>query len=238
VLLLVALVLIGRFAPKTGSPNPGQAVGRYRDIMRHPTFVALAPLGFFNYGGLIAIQSLWAGPWLTQVSGDSAARAAEGLFAINLSMLFAFMAWGVVMPRLAKSGLHARHMITWGLPSSMLVLAMIVALGPAAGAWHWALWCVLSTCVSLSQPAVGQAFPPAWAGRALSAFNLLIFGGVFCLQWGIGLIIDALGALGWTRVAAYQGAMGLFALCCTLAQVWFLLLQRRMVIMPAESAHR
>jgi predicted MFS family arabinose efflux permease len=237
-LLSLALLLIAWFAPKPGPASTVQAAGRYRDIMRHPMFVALAPLGFFSYGGLIAVQSLWAGPWLTEVSGRSATQAAGGLFAINLSMLFAFMAWGVVMPGLAKAGLHARHMITWGLPASMLVLAVIVALGPAAGARHWALWCVLSTCVSLSQPAVGQAFPPAWAGRALSAFNLVIFGGVFCLQWGIGLVIDALGAMGWTRVASFQGAMGLFALCCTLAQAWFLLQQRRMVIMPAESAHR
>jgi predicted MFS family arabinose efflux permease len=236
--LLMALVLIAVFTPKAASAAVVQTAGRYRDIMRHPMFVAMAPLGFFSYGGLIAVQSLWAGPWLTQVSGRTAAQAAEGLFAINLSMLFAFMAWGFLMPRLARAGLHARHIITWVLPASMLWLAVIVALGPAAGTWHWALWCVLSTCVSLSQPAVGQAFAPAWAGRALSAFNLLIFGGVFCLQWGIGLAIDGLGALGWTRVASYRGAIGLFALCCALAQLWFLLWQRRIVIMPAESAHR
>jgi MFS family permease len=238
VMLMLAMLLIALFAPKSAPVAADAGSGRYRDIMRHPMFVALAPLGFFSYGGLIAIQALWAGPWLTQVTGRSAGQAAEGLFAINLSMLVAFMAWGAVMPRLARAGIHARHMITWGLPMSMLVLAMIVALGPAAGTWHWALWCLLSTCVSLSQPAVAQAFPPAWAGRALSAFNLLIFGGVFCLQWGIGLVIDALGALGWTRVASFQGAIGLFALCCMAAQAWFLSSQRRMVIIAAESAHR
>ena len=237
-LLLVALLLIAWFVPKADHAAAAQPGGRYRDIMRHPMFVALAPLGFFSYGGLIAVQSLWAGPWLTEVTGRTAAQAAQGLFVINLSMLVAFLAWGVAMPRLARAGLHARHIIAWGLPSSMLVLGLIVALGPAAGAGHWALWCVLSTCVSLSQPAVAQAFPPAWAGRALSAFNLLIFGGVFCLQWGIGLLIDALGASGWSRVASFQGALGLFALCCTLAQAWFLWRQRRMVIMPAESALR
>jgi hypothetical protein len=200
--------------------------------------VALAPLGFFSYGGLIAIQSLWAGPWLTQVSGRSPTQAAEGLFAINLGMLLAFMAWGVIMPRLAQAGLRASHVVTWVLPWSMPVLGLIAALGPAAGAGHWALWCMLSTCVTLSLPAVAQAFAPAWAGRALSAFNLVIFGGVFCLQWGIGLMIDALGALGWTRQASYQGAMGLFVLCCVLAQLWFLVRQRRMAIIRAEAALR
>jgi MFS family permease len=237
-LLLLALLLIAMFAPKVGPVATAQVGGRYRDIVGHPKFVAMAPLGFFNYGGLIAVQALWAGPWLTQVSGWSAAQAAEGLFAINLSMLLAFMAWGSAMPRLAKAGLHAGHMITWGLPSSMLMLALIAVLGPATGAGHWALWCVLSTCVTLSQPFVAQAFPPAWAGRALSAFNLVIFGGVFCLQWGIGLTVDVLGALGWSRAASFQGAMGLLALCCTLAQAWFLLRQRRMVIIRREATQR
>ena len=155
-----------------------------------------------------------------------------------LAMLFAFMSWGAVMPRLAAAGLRAHHVITWGLPASLLMLAAIVALGPGATAWHWALWCVLSSCVTLSQPAVGQAFPSAWAGRALSAYNLVIFGGVFCLQWGIGLAIDGLSALGWTRTASFRGAIGLYALCCVLAHAWFLLRQRRMAIIRDEAAHR
>ena len=59
---------------------------------------------FMQYGGLIAVQSLWAGPWLTVVGGRTPAEAAGGLFAINLSMLLTFLSWGVVMPRLAARG--------------------------------------------------------------------------------------------------------------------------------------
>lgn len=238
VLLALSMLGIARFAPRAAQEPAAPAGGSYREIMRHPVFVALAPLGFFSYGGLIAIQSLWAGPWLTQVAGRSASEAAQGLLVINLSMLLTFMSWGVVMPRLAGRGLHTRQMISWGLPLSVLVLAAIVMLGSRAGALHWALWCVLSTCVTLSLPFVGQAFPSAWAGRALSAFNLVVFAGVFCLQWGIGLAIDAFVALGWARADAFRGAMGLFALCCALAQAWFLLRQRRMVIIQNRAALR
>ena len=55
----------------------------------------------------------------------------------------------------------------------------------------------------------------------MSAFNLVIFLGVFCVQWGIGLGIDALSALGWSRVAAFQAAFGLFALASALSYAWF-----------------
>jgi hypothetical protein len=238
VLLALAMLGIARFAPPTPVVAAAQPGGGYRVIMQHPAFVALAPLGFFSYGGLIAIQSLWAGPWLTQVAGQSAVQAAQGLLIINLGMLLAFMAWGVVMPRLARSGLHARQLIAWGAPLSLLALAAIIVRGPEAGALHWALWCVLSSCITLSQPFVAQAFPSVWAGRALSAFNLMIFCGVFCLQWGIGVAVDAFASLGWSRSAALRGAMAMFALCCVLAQLWFLLRQRRMVIIESRATHR
>jgi hypothetical protein len=137
-------------------------------------------------------------------------------------MLFAFMAWGALMPRLMARGLDPMRLIAWGVPLALVLLAAVVVRGPAAGAAHWALWCVACTFVSLSQPAVGQAFPMAQAGRALSAFNLVIFGGVFCLQWGIGLAIDAAQRLGLDELAAFRAAFGAFAVCCAAAYAWFL----------------
>jgi predicted MFS family arabinose efflux permease len=223
-LLVVSMALLLRTVPRDPPPPAaasGDATG-YLDILRHPLFMRLAPLGFFVYGGLVAVQSLWAGPWLTRVAGWTPAAAAQGLFGINLAMLFAFMAWGALMPRLMARGLDPMRLIAWGVPLALVLLAAVVVRGPAAGAVHWALWCVACTFVSLSQPAVGQAFPMAQAGRALSAFNLVIFGGVFCLQWGIGLAIDAAQRLGLDELAAFRAAFGAFGGCCVAAYAWFL----------------
>jgi hypothetical protein len=62
-----------------------------------------------------------------------------------------------------------------------------------------------------------MAFPTAQAGRALSAFNLVIFSGVFALQWGIGLAADALAAGGWNEAQALRIAFGGFWCGCALA---------------------
>jgi hypothetical protein len=225
--LALAMVAVVAWVPVDARPGAeGQGAGHrdgYSTIVRHPLFVRTAPLGFFVYGGLIAVQALWAGPWMTRVAGKTAAQAAEGLFAINLAMLFTFMTWGALMPRLARRGITALRLITWGLPLPLLLLAWNVALGAGAGAWHWAAWCVACTFVSVSQPAVGAAFPANLAGRALSAFNLVIFGGVFCIQWGIGLGIDLLRAAGWGEAASFRIAFSLFALVSLLAYLWFLL---------------
>lgn len=212
--------------PDLAADTPGgaaTAAGQgYAAIVRHPLFLRMAPLGFFVYGGLIAVQALWAGPWMTRVGGASAGQAAQGLFIINLAMLLAFMTWGAVMPRLARRGFSAVWLMARGLPLCLALLFINVALGPGAGAWHWAAWCAACTFVSVSQPALGQAFAPAQAGRALSAFNLVIFGGVFCIQWGMGLLIDVFTGLGWTPLQAFRATFGVFGVCGVLSYAWFL----------------
>lgn len=212
------------------SSQPQASVGGYRQVFAHPVFVRMAPMGFFVYGGMVAMQSLWIGPWLTQVTGRSAVGAAQGLFLVNLAMLVAFLSWGLLMPRLIRAGWAGERLIALAWPANVLCLGAILWQGPEAGPALWALWCVCASVVTLGQPALGQAFPAALAGRALSAFNLLIFAGVFALQWTIGLCLDALLAMGWPVIQAYRFVFGLFMAVCALSFLWLNvvgLLQRR-----------
>lgn len=235
-LLLVAMVAIRLCVPADESGNqPSTGAGGYAEIARHPAFVRYAPMAFFHYGGMVAIQTLWAGPWLVRVCGWTPQQSAAGLFAINVAMLVAFFGWGVVVPRLYRSGWSASRLIGWGVPVSLSVLGAAIAAGPRATAVVWALFCVSCTVISLSQPAVGQAFAPALAGRALSAYNLVIFSGIFALQWGLGLIVDALLMAGWSTVSAFQGAMALLLLCSLCAYLWFLWHGRSAEATPATA---
>jgi MFS family permease len=206
------------------APAPTTDAG-YAEVWRNAYFRRLAPMGFFNYGGMIAMQTLWAGPWMVKVGGYSALQAATGLFWINVAMLCTFWTWGMLGPWLARRGLHANRLMAWGMPSSLLTIAILIEANfdmEYAETALLAVFCMTSSSVTLSQPALALAFPPALAGRALSAFNLVIFAGVFAVQWGIGLAIDALRAHGLGEIEAYQGAFALFGLCCALAYLWFL----------------
>lgn len=229
VLLVLSMVALAWVVPSWRSTHASQeaeqhtqAPVRYGDIWRHPYFRMMVPVGFINYGGMVAVQTLWAGPWMVQVGGASPQAAALGLFAINLSMLTAFWMWGMVGPGLARRGLKAERLIAVGLPLSFVVMACIVMLGADAGWPWWAAFCVSSTFVALSQPAVALALPSHAAGRALSAFNLAIFAGVFLTQWGIGVAIDALGIFNWDETTRFRGAMTIFLVCCMLAYALFL----------------
>jgi MFS family permease len=224
VAIAAAMAIIAWKVPAwTRAGEPGRASGSYREVWAHPYFRRLAPMAFFSYGGLIAIQTLWAGPWMLRVSGYTPLEAATGLFVINVSMLCTFWSWGMITPWLARNGVTTDRLMAYGLPLSFAVLAGIIVAGPAAGGVAWALFCITSTFISLSQPAVGMVFSPAVAGRGLSAFNLVIFAGVFLLQWGIGLLIDAFRAAGMGEIASFRSAMAVFLGCSVIAYGHFVL---------------
>lgn len=226
-LIVLAMAVLAWRVP--GWPAPTHPVGAdevrevgYGQILRHPFFRQMAGIGFVFYAGMIAIQTLWAGPWLVKVAGATPAQAAQGLFGINLSMLVAFWLWGWVNPSLARRGWSAERLIAWGLPLALVVLAGNVVLGPHAGWPHWALFCVCSSVGALAQPAVGMALPAHAAGRALSAYNLVIFAGVFAMQWAIGLTADALAGAGWDEALRLRGAVAVYGLAALLSWLGFL----------------
>ena len=227
-LILVSMALMAWQVPvwqqntaQTEGPREG-LLASYAQVWAHPYFRAHIPMGFFNYGGLIAMQTLWAGPWMIKVAGYTPLEAATGLFGINVCMLLTYWAWGMITPTLSAKGWHANRLMAWGLPLSLSVLAYIIASGADAGAVPWAMYCVSSTFVALAQPAVGMAFPAVLAGRALSAYNLVLFLGIFVVQWGFGLLVDAFKGQGLMEAQAYQSALGVFGVCCVAAYVRFL----------------
>ena len=234
VMVVVAMVLLAWVVPrwKTVQREAGDTQaqveddGSYREIWRSAYFWRMTPIGFFSYGGMVAIQTLWAGPWMTQVAGWTAGEAAQGLFFINLAMLITFWVWGLITPSLSRKGIPVERLIAWGLPLSFVVIGVLAWMGPAVGsgaALGLALLCMSSTFVALAQPAVGMAFPSHLAGRALSAYNLVVFVGVFVVQWGIGLLVDAGRVMGLEKAEAYQWALVCFGLCSLLSWVFFLL---------------
>jgi MFS family permease len=228
-LIVLSMALMGWRVPQWRQATPAShtesskgILASYAQVWRHPYFRALTPMGFFNYGGLIAMQTLWAGPWMIKVAGYSALDAATGLFWINVCMLVTFWLWGLITPTLFARGFTANRIMTFGVPLIFCVQIYIVLAGADAGALQWALFCITSSFVSLAQPAVGMAFPSHLAGRALSAYNLVLFLGVFVVQWGVGLMIDGFKSVGLLEPQAFQAAMAVFLVTCVASYGYFL----------------
>ena len=83
--------------------------------------------------GLMAIQTLWAGPWMIRVAGYSPLESATGLFWINITMLVSFFLWGYFLPKITNLGFSAIKILILGIPLSFLVMLTIILLGPKGG---------------------------------------------------------------------------------------------------------
>ena len=224
-LTLICIILIIIFIPKWETKsfkNEQFNENKLSTVWKNSLFKSLIPMGFFSYGGLFAIQTLWAGPWMIKVSGYTPDESAQGLFLIYFSMLISFLCWGYFVPKFSKNVNDAIRLLRIGAPLNLIVLALIIYLGPKAGSIHWALFIVSSIFLSLTQPAVGMAFSLKNAGKALTSFNLLIFIGAFFIQWIIGIIIDIGMSFNYSEINSFKFAM-LFVLITSLFSYLFFL---------------
>ena len=225
-LTIFCIILIIFFIPNWNKENiqsNSKDNGSLKEIWNNDFFKSLVPMGFFNYGGLFAIQTLWAGPWMVKVSGYTPEQSANGLFIIYFSLLISFLSWGYLVPKISKNVSDAIKLLKFGVPLNLIVLAFIIYLGPKAGAYHWAFFAVSSVFLSLTQPAVGMAFSLSNAGKALTSFNLLLFVGAFVLQWVIGILIDYSMSLGFSEIIGFKVAMMFFLITSFFSYLFFLI---------------
>ena len=226
ILTLLSIILILIFIPnwnKTDETLKKENLSALSDIWKNKFFISLIPIAFINYGGIQAIQTLWAGPWMLEVAGYNAIQSATGLFWINITMLIAFLFWGYILPKIESFGVDSIKIIKIGLPISYIVLFLIIYLGQKAGATLFALYILASIVISLTQPAIALTFAKNLAGKSLTSFNVFLFSGTFFMQWGIGLIIDFCGYLGLEKVYSYQISFFCFLILCIFSYLFFIL---------------
>ena len=231
-LLLISIILMLAFIPKWNhqkdeSLENSIKSGSFTDVWKNKFFISVIPMGFFNYGGLMAIQTLWAGPWMTRVVGYTPLESATGLFSINITMLVSFFLWGYFLPKITDLGFNALKILKLGLPISFLVMFTIIVLGSKAGALLITLFILTSIFLSVIQPAVGLSFQSHLAGKALTSFNLLIFLGAFIMQWFIGFVIDLIKSLGYTEIIGFQTAFSVFLLLSLTSYMFFLVINKK-----------
>ncbi len=228
-LIIVSIVLILLFTPSTKKKfkkDENEIEVKLSDIWKNKFFISVIPLGFFNYGGMYAIQTLWAGPWMIRVTGYSSLESATGLFWINFTALIGFFLWGYFLPKISKYGLNSFKLMKFGLPISYLVLLSIIIKGSNAGVFFFTTYILTSIVLTLVQPAVGLSFPKRLAGKSLTSFNLVIFLGTFIMQWGMGLIIDFSQSMGKSEILSFQISFFVYFILCIFSYIFFILKNR------------
>ena len=223
-LIVICIFLLFIFLPNWENQNSTKITnksGNLSEVWSNKFFQSTIPLGLFNYGGIMAIQTLWAGPWMIRVTGYTPLESATGLFWINVTMLIAFLIWGYLLPKISSSVKDAVKLIKLGLPISYIILFILIILGEKAGVFLITFYILTSIVLSLAQPAVAMKFPTNLAGKSLTSFNLLIFVGTFIVQWSIGLLIDISRNYGFDEVKSFQISFMVYLLICILSYSYF-----------------
>ena len=187
----------------------------------------MIPLAFINYGGIQAIQTLWAGPWMLNITGYTPLQSATGLFWINITMLISFFIWGYILPKISEYGISSIKLIKLGLPISYFSLFLIIYFGNNAGAFLFTLYIMTSIVISLTQPAIALNFSKNLAGKSLTSYNVFLFSGTFFIQWGIGLVIDLCNNNGFDIVSSYRISFSAFLILCVLSYIFFIYLNKK-----------
>lgn len=215
-------------ATGTQRESLAQQLRSLRVIFGDRTFWRFAPQGCLVAGGFMAIQGLWAMPWLMEVNGVTRSAAAGVLFLLALAMLAGFLFVATCSGWLARRGIAPMTLLSLGMGLA-LAAELGIILDLARPAWLWPLLGVSFSLSNIAYSQLSAAFPVALAGRVNTALNLAVFVGAFGLQWGIGAAVDGFAG-GMSRVEAFRLTFAVLLLVQALAFAWFLLPAKRVQV--------
>jgi MFS family permease len=191
-------------------------------ILKSRIYWRYAPQTALLSGGFMALQGLWAGPWLMKFNGYSRETAAFHLLLTSVAMTVGFVSLAAFVTRLSRAGMPPQRILVSGIGLGIVVLALIVA---DVGATHLLWFCMglVFSVTNLAYALHSANFPLQLQGRANTAINLAAFVGAFTIQWGIGALLDVLAAGRMAPHDAFRVAFGLLLALQALAWGWFLL---------------
>ncbi len=194
-----------------------QAVGH---IYRSPIFWRFAPLSCSSVGSYMALQGLWAVPWMMEVSHLSRSEAASVLLHMSVAMLLGFLLVATCTTALARRGITPKMQFTAGIALALLgQLGLVLELAPPV--WLWSILGFAFSLSNIAYPQLTSHFDKALSGRVNSALNLVVFLGAFGLQWGIGALVDWFTGGGMEKITAFRNTFTILLVAQGFAFVWF-----------------
>ncbi len=206
-------------AGRDGEPLRTQLIA-LGGVLRSRQFWRFAPLSTLTIGGFMAIQGLWAVPWLMNFGGLDRGAAALHLLLAGVGMLVGFLGLAFGLGPLSQRGVPPERVLqaglALGLPATLLI---VLGIGPTPVLW-WILGVAFSTS-NLAYALLQRHFPVALAGRVNTALNLMVFLGAFSIQWGFGALVDALQAGGLPLRSAFQASFAILLVLQVAGWGWY-----------------
>jgi len=173
--------------PRSANENPFKGLGQ---LFRHHYYWIISLSTFFRYGCLMALQGLWAGPYLMNGLGLSQIQAGNILLFITIGYMIGLPLWG----RISDEVLGTRKWVV--LPALFIWALLILSLGLMQGMPVWVL-CALFLGLGLMSapgqvmyPHIKELLPDHLAARALTGINLYTMLGAAGLMQIAGFLVE------------------------------------------------
>ena len=209
-------------AAAAGNESLARQLRGVGEVLTSSIFWRYAPQTALITGGFMAMQGLWAVPWLMNFSGLTQQAAAYHLLLMGIGMLLGFIAIAAFVTRLAARGIPPERILAVGMGGGIGITLLIVIDGAPSQLLWFAMGLVFSVG-NLAYALLSSQFPAQMAGRVNTTLNLLAFVGAFGIQWGFGAVVDALAATGQSQRDAYQTTYAMLLALQAASYAWFML---------------
>ncbi len=140
-----------------------------RQILGSERFWRVVPLTLLNQGVFLAVQTLWVGAFMRDVSGFAPDQSARLVSVIGLAMMAGCVGSGWAARHLERLGMSLKAFAGAGMMSFIVVQALIMAQVPLPPALLWAAYGVFGSSGILTYAVLARSFPDALIGRATTA---------------------------------------------------------------------
>ncbi|MDQ7979778.1 MFS transporter [Paraburkholderia sp. SARCC-3016] len=206
VMTVVVALILWTCAPDTNSaPRHTTLMGQFKgtaDILRSAAFWKIASFPVITQGVFYAMQSLWVGAWLRDVSGFQPGPAAALVSVLGFAMMAGCVGFGAAARSLERRGVSLYAFC--GIGGGMFVVTQLLIMmnAPLPAGLLWAAYGFFGGTGILSYALLPRYFEAHMIGRANTTMNLVIFLLIFGFQVGVGAVLSH-----WQAVAGHYPAV-------------------------------
>ncbi|MBR8224507.1 MFS transporter [Burkholderia ambifaria] len=226
VLTIIVAAAIGFGAPEAERPrHQGGLVSQFKGtwhILSSRAFWKISSFSVVTQGVFYAMQSLWVGPYLRDVAGFDAQRAAQLVSVLGFAMMAGCVGFGAAARVLERRGVSVQAFCGVGMALFIATQAAIIAHVPLPPAVLWAAYGMFGGVGILTYAVLARHFPAHLIGRANTTLTLVIFVLIFAFQIGIGAVLSHWPALdGHYPAAAHFTAWSALLALQLASAVWY-----------------
>lgn len=195
-------------------------------ILRSHAFWKTATFSAFTQIVFYAMQSLWVGAFLRDVTPagttDVASRAASLVSVLGGAFIAGNIGFGALARIFERYGVSVARFSGVTMTLFVVVQALLAARVPLPAAFLWAAYGALGGTGILTYAVLAEYFPARLIGRVNTTFTLVIFIGIFVAQIAIGAVLGHWSAVdGHYPVVAHQAVWSGLIVLQVLAAVWY-----------------